>query len=77
MIELTGVMLLVFYICGEVVLSVVSPILRYGYGIEEQHYVALLQESEILAKLHSRNLILGISPTFHLFDVNQKNKKAG
>ena len=77
MIELTGVMLLVFYICGEVVLSVVSPILRYGYGIEEQHYVALLQESEILAKLHSRNLILGISPRFHLFDVNQKNKKAG
>ena len=77
MIELMGVMLLVFYICGELVLSVVSPILRYGYGIEEQHYVALLQESEILAKLHSRNLILGISPTFHLFDVNKKNKKAG
>ena len=76
MIELMGVMLMVFYICGELVLRVVSPILRNGYGIEEQH-VALLQESEMLAKLHSRNLILGISPRFHLFDVNQKNKKAG
>ena len=74
MIELMGVMLMVFYICGELVLRVVSPILRNGYGIEEQH-VALLQESEMLAKLHSRNLILGISPRFHLFDVNQRIRR--
>ena len=41
--------------------------------------MALLQESEMLAKLHSRNLILSISPRFHLFvfDVNQGSEEAG
>ena len=39
----------------------------------------LLQENEMLAKLHSSNLIFGISPRFRLFifDVNRGNKKAG
>ena len=39
----------------------------------------LLQENEMLAKLHSCNLIFGISPRFRLFifDVNQGNEKAG
>ena len=38
----------------------------------------MLQESEMLAKLHSRNLIFGISPRFRLFvfDVNKENEEA-
>ena len=78
MIGLMLVMPMVFYTGGELVLRGFGPILRNGYGIWEQHYVTLLQESEMLAKLHSRNLMLGISSRFHLFvfDVNQGNEEA-
>ena len=40
------------------VLWEVDVILRKGYGIQGQNYVALLQGSEKLAGVHSRNLIL-------------------
>ena len=46
MIGLMVVILMVFYTCGELVLRVVGPISRNGYGIYGQNYVALLQESE-------------------------------
>ena len=42
------------------VLWEVDVILRKGYGIQGQNYVALLQGSEKSAGIHSRNLILDI-----------------
>ena len=55
-----------------------KQLLLNGYGIQGKHYVALLQKSEMLVELHSRNLMLSISPIFHLFvfDVNQGNEEA-
>ena len=61
MIGLMVVMLMVFFKCDELnlVLWGVGPIIRYGFGISRQNYVALFQENEMSAGLHSRNLILG------------------
>ena len=44
-----------FFKCNQLV-----PILRNGFGIWGQNYLALFQENEITAELHSRNLILGV-----------------
>ena len=52
MIVVTGVMLMVFFMCDELV-----PILRNGCKILIQNYVALFRENEISAGLYSRNLI--------------------
>ena len=52
MIVVTGVMLMVFFMCDELV-----PILRNGCKILIQNYVALFQENQISAGLYSRNLI--------------------
>lgn len=59
--------------------NISGQLLLNGYGIQRQHYVALLHESEMLTMLHSRNLILSTNPRFHLFvfNVNQANEKAG
>ena len=38
----------------------VGVILGKKYGIQGQHYVALLQRSEMYPGFHFRNLILGI-----------------
>ena len=62
MIGLMVVLLMVFFMCDELVLvlSGVRPILKNGCGIRGQNYVALFKESEMSAGLHSRNLILGL-----------------
>ena len=39
----------------------VGPILKNGMEIRDRNYVTLLQESEMSARLHSRNLILEIN----------------
>ena len=69
MIGLMVVLLMVFFMCDELVLvlSGVGPILKNGCGIRGQNYVALFQESEMSAGLHSRNLILGLECFFALF----------
>ena len=69
MIGLMVVLLMVFFMCDELVLvlSGVGPILKNGFGIRAQNYVALFQESEISAGLQSRNLILGLECFFALF----------
>ena len=56
------VVLMVFFMCGELVLVLwgVCLILRNGYGILGQNYVALLQKSEMSSGLHSRNIVLGM-----------------
>ena len=68
MIGLMVVLLMVFFMCDELVLvlSGVGPILKNGCGIRGQNYVALFQESEMSAGLHSRNLILGLECFFCL-----------
>ena len=60
MIGVMVVMLMVFFMCDELVLVLrgVGPILRNGCGIWGQNYVALFQENEMSAGLQSKNLIL-------------------
>ena len=68
MIGLMVVILMVFFTCEELVLILwgAGLFLRNGYGILGQNYVALFQESEMSAGLHSRNLILGLECFFAL-----------
>ena len=44
----------------RLVLCGVGAILKNGFGIYGQNYVALLQGSKATAGFHSRNLILGM-----------------
>ena len=62
MIGLMVVMLMVLFTCDKLVLVLwgVGPILTNECKIWGQNYVALFQDNEMSAWLHSRNLILGL-----------------
>ena len=62
MIELMIVMLVVSYMCDELVLVLwgVAPIPRDRYGTQGQNHIVLLQESEASAGVHLWNVIIGI-----------------
>ena len=62
MIGLMVVMLMVLFTCDKLVLVLwgVGPILTNECRIWGQNYVALFQDNEMSAWLHSRNLILGL-----------------
>ena len=62
MIELMIIMLVVSYMCDELVLVLwgVAPIPRNRYGTQGQNHVVLLQESEASAGVHLWNVIIGI-----------------
>ena len=68
MIGLMMVVLMVFITCDELFLVLwgVGPIMRNGYEMWGQNYVALFQKNEMLAGLHFRNLILGLEYLFYL-----------
>ena len=75
MIGLMVVMLRVLFTCDKLVLVLwgVGPILTNECRIWGQNYVALFQDNEMSAWLHSRNLILGLEFFFFALSTQWKS----